>query len=269
MLGVTTSQAGRGRPADWEAGSGIVRRSGQAAPALAARVPPPSLDYYLIYPQGPSTEPEGILVEEFVLTADYAAACLNSTGWTSSDRHWWNSSAFSRGVRVDADLRSRVAGVPRHEVELVYRRLGGGELPDEGTLRTYFRDGEPLATSAPLRLSRRQVAAGFHETRVYRILFANELGRDGLADLRATWQMTITGDFADPQARVIGTAHVRVGDDAFTWDLRRISLGAAWCLDLTANLAGDCADALGPLLRALTTVMRAQGLIPVTIERFS
>lgn len=235
--------------------------------------PQPSLDYYLIHPHRPdgehSTQAEGIVVEEFVLAEDCSAACLNSAGWTPRDRRWWSSSAVSRGIRVDANLRHRVVGISRHDVEMIYRQLGGGELPDEETLRSYFHDGEPLSTAAPLRLGPGQVAAGFQDTRVYRILFANELGKDELADLQATWRMTITGDFADPQARVIGTAHLRVRDDAFTWDLRRIGTGAAWCLDLTANLASSCADAIGPLLRELTTVMRKQGLIPVTIERFS
>ena len=67
----------------------------------------------------------------------------------------------------------------------------------------------------------------------------------------------------------VGGLHLMVVCGSVLWLLRRISLGAAWCLDLTANLAGDRGDALGPMLRALTTVMRAQGLIPVTIERFS
>jgi hypothetical protein len=36
-----------------------------------------------------------------------------------------------------------------------------------------------------------------------------------------------------------------------------------------ARLASGCGDAIGPLLRELTAVMRKLGLIPVTIERFS
>ncbi|GAB3986465.1 hypothetical protein [Plantactinospora veratri] len=66
---------------------------------------------------------------------------------------------------------------------------------------------------------------------------------------------------------VVGTARRRVGADAFTWELRRIGAGAAWCLDLTADLAGSRDDAVGPLLRELTTAARIAGLIPVTIER--
>lgn len=250
MLGVTRLHAGRGGSAGRQA-----------------------LDYYLVYPQTPQGEhprqPEGIVVEEFVLDADYSAVCLNSTGWTSKDCRWWSPSAFSRAMRVDTSLRSRVVPTARHEAEAIYRRLGGDELPDEKTLRAYFNDGEPLSTSPPLRLSPDQVTAGFYETRVYRILFANGLGKDGVADLRGAWRMKIIGDVADPQARVIGTGHLRVGDDAFTWDLRRIGAGAAWCVDLTADLAGSCGDAIGSVLRALTTGLREQGLIPVTIERFS
>lgn len=68
---------------------------------------------------------------------------------------------------------------------------------------------------------------------------------------------------------MIGTAHLAVADDLFTWDLRRIGPGVAWCLDLTAYLGGSSGEAIGPVLRELTTVMRQHGLIPMTIERFS
>lgn len=241
----------------------------EAARGLAARPGQPSLDYYLIHPdRGSATQPAGILVEEFVLAEDYSAVRLDSTGWTPKGRHWWSSAAFSRAVRINANLRGRVVATTRREAEITHRQLGGGELPAEETLRTYFHDGEPLSTSAPLRLRPDQVTAGFHDTRSYRILFANELDRDGLANLQATWRMAVTDDLADPRARIVGTAHLRVGDDAFTWDLRRIGPGVAWCLDLTTNLATGSGATIGPLLRELTTAMRTQGLIPVTIERF-
>ncbi|MFC5946231.1 hypothetical protein ACFPZ4_32830, partial [Micromonospora harpali] len=61
----------------------------------------------------------------------------------------------------------------------------------------------------------------------------------------------------------------RVGDDAFTWHLRRIGAGGPWCLDLTAELAGGRVDAVRPMLRELTTTLRMAGLLPVTVERFS
>ncbi|NJC71243.1 hypothetical protein HC031_16200 [Planosporangium thailandense] len=228
--------------------------------------PQPSLDYYLIH--GSAGEPEVILVEEFVLGEDHSAVRLDSAGWTSTDRRWRGSAAVSRGIRVDANLRSRVVATSRPDVEIIFRQLGGGELPDEETLRGYVHDGEPLSTSAPLRLGSGRAAAGFREKRVYRILFANDLGADGLAILQAGWRMTRPENVADPQGRVVGTAHLHVGDDSFAWDLRRIGIGAAWCVDLTANLVSR-GDAIGPLLRELTTTMRRQGLIPVTIERFS
>ncbi|GAB3144787.1 hypothetical protein GCM10027290_23590 [Micromonospora sonneratiae] len=278
MLDVTTLRDGQGGHDDQRTGSDVVRRSGgaatlSAATLSAATVSQALLDYYLIHPQRPygdqPTQPEGLLVEEFVLDEDHTAVLLNSAGWAVSDRRWQSASAFSRGVRVDADLRGRVVVASRPEAEAVYGRLGGGELPDEDVLRSYFRDGQPLATSAPLRLGPGQVTPGFHETRVHRILFANGPGGQGLVNLRVTWQMTVADDAADPRTRVIGTAYRRVGADAFSWDLRRISLGSAWCLDVTANLASGCDDTIGPLLRELTAEMRRQGLIPVTIERFS
>ncbi|MEV4754759.1 hypothetical protein AB0J86_06545 [Micromonospora sp. NPDC049559] len=239
---------------------------------------PDGLDYYLLHPgpvqprraEGQSPDRlEAIVVEEFVLDADHTAIRLDGTGWSPADRQWWGSSAFSRGLRVDPELRRRVVAVPRAEAAAAYRRLGGGELPDEATLRGYFGDGEPLATAAPLRLGPDPVGLGSPDRQVHRILFANELSPAGVANLGAGWRMSITGDLGDPRARVFGTAHRRIGDDAFSWELRRIGTGTAWCVDVTARLAGGGRDTLGPLLRELATAMRAQGLIPVTIERFS
>ncbi|GIG99965.1 hypothetical protein Pma05_65380 [Plantactinospora mayteni] len=235
--------------------------------------PPPAL---VTHPDGISdeattdrTSPAGILVEEFELGADCSAVRLDSIGWLPGDSHWHGAAAFSRAMRTDADLGGRVCGVSRQEVEAVYRRLGGGELPDEETLRGYFDDGTPLPNSAPLWLGTGQPTAGFHQTRVYRILFTAGLAPDGLAKLLATWEMTVDHDLADPRTRVVGTARRRVGDDAFGWDLRRIGAGAAWCLDVTADLASPRDDTIEPMLRELTTAARLAGLIPVTIERFS
>jgi hypothetical protein len=249
-----------------------IRRFGEAT-VIGACAPQPLLDYYLVLPETavgePSAQADGIVVEEFVLTDDYTAIGLNTAGWTAADGSWWSSAAFSRGMRIDPKLRTRIVAVGRRDVEIIYRRLGGGELPDETTLRTYFHDCESLTDSAPLLLSPPQVPHGFRDKRVYRILFANELGEDRLAYLQAVWQMALADDVTDPQARVIGTAHLRVANDIFTWDLRRIGPGVAWCLDVTAYLASRSGDAIGPLLRDLTTVMRHAGLIPVTIERFT
>jgi hypothetical protein len=214
------------------------------------------LDYYLI---GPA---DGLVVEEFVLADDHTAVGLRSTGWTAADRRWWSSAEFSRAMRADPALRTRVAAAERADAEAAYRRLGGGDLPDEPTLRGYFRDYEPLATSAPLLLGTGPVPDGYREKRLYRVLFAGELTPERLANLRAVWRMEAAGS-----ARVAGTARLPVGDDLFTWDLRRIGPGIAWCLDLTALL--HTGTALGPLLRDLTSTMRHQGLIPVTRDRFA
>ncbi|GGO79851.1 hypothetical protein [Nonomuraea cavernae] len=254
----------------------------------------PRLDYYLILPEtgAPSLRPgwitveagvpsaptegimvqadavavpaEGIVVEEFTLAGDHTAIGLDSAGWTATDG-WWSSAAFSRGMRTDARLRARLVAVRRDDAEVVYRRLGGGELPGEAALRGHFHDHQPLGGSAPLRLGPERVPDGFRDRRVYRVLFANDLREDGPPRLRSAWRMAL----ADPPARVAGTAHRRVAGDDFTWDLRRIGPGVAWCLDLTACLASASDDAVRPLLRELVTVLRHAGLIPVTIERFA
>lgn len=59
---------------------------------------------------------------------------------------------------------------------------------------------------------------------------------------------------------------LRVGDDLFACNLRRIGRELAWCLDLTALLTSGADDAIGPLPHELTAVMRQQGLIHVTTE---
>jgi hypothetical protein len=218
-----------------------------------------SLDYYLLPEAGE------ILVEEFVLAGDGTATGLDSAGWSAAGGGWWSSAAHARALRTDAGPRGRVVAVLRGEAESAYRRLAGAELPDEATLRTFFHDRLPLAGSPPLVLTPPRPPDGFHEVRVYRVLFAGDLGRDSLPRLRKVWRMAP----ADPLERVVGTAGSRVADDSFTWEVRRIGPGTAWCLDVTARLGGRSDAAVRPLLRELTAVMRAEGLIPVTIERFS
>ena len=230
---------------------------GMRRPAV---VTPPPLDYYLV------ARPDAILIEEFVFGPDRSAIGLDSVMWTGS---WLLSADFSRRLRLDAKLRARVTPVDRHGAEAAYRRLGGGELsgdlPGEETLRARFRDRLPMASAAPLRLTPPRVAEGFHDTRTYRILFADNLSEESIAALRARWRMT--GERGD--GRVIGTAQHRVGADVFTWDLRRIGPSVAWCLDVTVDLAGAGDDTVGPVLRELTSQMRSHGMIPVTVERFS
>lgn len=55
----------------------------------------------------------------------------------------------------------------------------------------------------------------------------------------------------------------------FTWELRRIGAGIAWCVDVTARLGSGPVTALGALLHHHRQVVREQGLIPVTVERFA
>jgi hypothetical protein len=244
-----------------------------SVPVRAAQFTPPPLDYYLVIAQagrrGPEAQPDGLVVEEFVFAADFSATGLYSAGWGPAERTWWSSAAFGRGMRTDPALRARVVPVSRDDARVAYRRLGGGELPNETTLRTHFHDYQSLAGPAPLRLGSGLVPDGFQDKRVYRILFAKDLDIERLTSLRTLWQLVSVDDPTDPRARVIGTARRRVLDDVFTWDLRRIGAEVAWCLDVTAHLRGDADHTIGPLLRELTAVMRGQGLIPVTVERFS
>jgi hypothetical protein len=234
--------------------------------------PLPSLDYYLIFPESgshePTAQPDGIVVEEFALAEDHSAVGLNSAGWTPVDGTWWSSAALSRQMRVDPALRARVAAVSRDDVAAVYRRLDGGVLPDETALRAHFHDFLPLANSAPLRLDPTPAPDGFADKRVYRLLFSKDLDHDRLASLRKLWRMTPGSESTDPRARVVGTARLRVLDDIFTWNLRRIGSNVAWCLDVTAYLRSGSSETIGPLLWELRAVIRQRGLIPVTVERF-
>ncbi|WP_204055851.1 hypothetical protein [Microbispora corallina] len=230
------------------------------------------LDYYLVLPEGgphgsSASRVEGIVVEEFDLAGDFTTTALNGAGWTAADGEWWSSAAFGREMRRDPRLRSRVVAARRQEAEAAYRRLGGGDLPDETGLRARFRDPQPLPVAPPLRFGPADVPEGYHDRRVYRLLFAGEPDDGCPGRLRGLWGMTPPDDRADPG--VAGRAGRRTARDAFTWDLRRIGPGVAWSLDLTACLGTSSDAALGPLLRELTTTMRHEGLIPVTVERFS
>ncbi len=170
-------------------------------------------------------------------------------------------------MRAEPELRRRVSAAARREAEAVYRRLSGGDLPNEAELRLSFRDRLGLDAGAPLLFGCPEKPEGFAEKRVYRILFAGELTDDRLRDLRHLWRMTAPDDAPAP-ARVAGTARTHLGDDAFTWDLRRIGPGVAWCLDVTACLRTP-SGGVRTLLRKLTAPMRHAGLIPVTVDRFS
>ncbi|KXK61571.1 hypothetical protein AWW66_12965 [Micromonospora rosaria] len=228
------------------------------------------LDYYLVHPVGGpgAGPPTGILVEEFVYGADHVAVRLDSAGWLAGEPGWRGASGFSRAIRADAGVRGRIVPVERDGADLLHRRLTGSGLPAEAALRGHLGAGPPLPTSPPLRLGG-EVTPGYHDTRVYRVLFANALTPDGLAEVQRTWRMAIPDDAGHPQARVLGTARLRVGDDAYTWEVRRVVAGAAWCLDVTVDLAGASDEGVAPVLRSLTATLRRQGLVPVTRERFS
>jgi hypothetical protein len=225
----------------------------------------PSLHYYLLHDR--AGEPDGLLAEEFLPAADYSSAGLVSGFWSRDESRWRDGADISRRLRLDAALRARVVAVGRAAAAELYRRWCGVEVPGEAALRAYF--GAPPAPSPPpLRLSGPEPGPGFRETRVYRILFVDELTQDGLDALSGAWQMPITGDLADPEVRILGAVRRQVSGDSFRWDLRRVAAGAAWGLDVTCDLAGERDEAVGVLLRGLTTQMRQQGLIPVTVDRF-
>ncbi|TQS28951.1 hypothetical protein [Microbispora sp. KK1-11] len=241
-------------------------RGRERAVVTAAPESQAALDYYLIMPTAGAGEApaEGIVVEEFALTGDFRTVGLDTAGWTAADGVWWSSAAFGRAMREDPALRARARAVSRLDAEAAYRDLGGGELPGETRLRALFRDHQPLPDAPPLRLGPPRVPDGFHDTRVYRLLFAGEPRLPRLADV-----VTLAGEADDPRTRVIGSGELRTDPDVFTWQVRRIGPGVACCLDLTAHLGTASGQALGPLLRRLTTAMRHAGPVPVTVERFS
>lgn len=152
----------------------------------------PSLDYHLVRSTHDDHEVEGLLVEEFTRHRDFTTSGLHSAGWTPS-AGWWSSAPLSRGLRTDPDVLARVVPSARADAVAAYRRLGGGHLPSEAVLRSYFRDHQAFATAPPLRLGPTQPPEGFHERRVYRVLFAKDLRADQVAALRAIWRTTDGG----------------------------------------------------------------------------
>ncbi|MEV4655239.1 hypothetical protein [Micromonospora sp. NPDC049301] len=235
---------------------------------VEAAGPRPPLDYYLVLAEpNPAAEVEGIVVEEFARHANFSTAGLDSAGWTPSGDGWWSSASFSRSMRTDRELLARVVPTSRGGAERVHRQLGGGQLPVEAVLRTYFRDHQPFTTAPPLRLGPAQPPSGFHDRRVYRVLFAKDLREDQLANLRTLWQPAVDGAPRSPGSVVAG--HRDQGGDRFAWDVRRVGRGLAWCLDVTVLLRTTATGTLGATLYELTNVMRRHGLIPVTTERFA
>ncbi|MCG5448993.1 hypothetical protein [Micromonospora hortensis] len=238
----------------------------RAVPVLVPDAGPP-LDYYLVLPRrderDPATTVEGIVVEEFTRHHDLTTTGLDSAGWTP-ETGWWSSATLSRGMRTDPEVLERVFPTSRRKAEDVYRALGGGQLPDESVLRTHFLDHQPIATAPPLRLGPVQPPAGFHERRVYRVLFAKDLRAEQVASLRTAWRTPTGGTVAS-----VASGRLDEHGDQFTWDLRRVGHTLAWCLDVTVLLSTDASEAVGSTLTGLTNVLREHGLIPVTTERFA
>ncbi|MFI7154520.1 hypothetical protein ACIBO2_57225 [Nonomuraea sp. NPDC050022] len=223
-----------------------------------------SMDYYLIFAAPEDRDrgapPLGILVEEFVLCADYTAAGIDSVEWSAGAGAWRGSATTSRDIRTDALPRSRVIPVSRHDASDAYQACGGGELPREAEIRSLPRERQPLPAAAPLDL-------GTAGSRRYRVLFAGE-PRD-LGSLRSALRLEPVEDPADPLARVVGTATATAAGHDFTWELRRIGPGIAWCLDVTVRLGTGPEAPIGALLHHHRQAIRGQCLIPVTIERFA
>ncbi|MFC7106132.1 hypothetical protein ACFQQB_40410 [Nonomuraea rubra] len=217
------------------------------------------VDYYLISATAGDRSPAGLLVEEFVLCDDYTAAGIDGAEWVAEIGAWSASAELSRAIRADTALRSRVMPVSRQEAVRAFKLLGGGGLPEEAGLRTLFQERRPLPTTAPLNLGN-----GSAKARRYRILFAGELGETGLANASTALRLEPTGD-----SRVVGTASANAGGHGFTWELRRIGAGIAWCVDVTARLGSGPITALGALLHHHRQAVREQGPIPVTVERFA
>ncbi|MEV6349284.1 hypothetical protein [Actinoplanes sp. NPDC051851] len=192
------------------------------------------MDYYLV---GDGTD--GVLVEEFVYGDDHSAVGLCGTIWRPGQRHWQGAASFSRALRTDPVLLARVAPVGRDRAGEVFHRLSGARLPDEAALRSGYFDYEPFPAVAPLRL-------GLSD-RTYRVLFAKDLTASGAG---------LSG-------------RLRVGGDVFDWEVRRVGLGIAWALDVTVELGADADGNVRLVLSELTEIMRRQGLIPITTERFA
>ncbi|MEU7926272.1 hypothetical protein [Micromonospora sp. NPDC049107] len=223
-----------------------------------------ALDYHLVLPASDGHDGESVLVEEFTRQDDLCATGLHSASWTPSDG-WWSSASLSRGLRADPAVLARVVPVGRAEAADAYRRLGGGELPSEVVLRTYFRDHQPIAAATPLRLGPTQPPPeGFHERRVYRVLFAKDLRAEQVTALRSRWRTTGGGT-----AGSVADGCHDSGGARFTWDLRRVSHTLAWGLDVTVLMREGGAPAVRETLMNLTNLLRQQGLITVTTERFA
>ncbi|WP_171055654.1 hypothetical protein, partial [Nonomuraea sp. KC401] len=168
---------------------------------------------------------------------------------------------LSRALRSDAGLRARMTAVDRRAAAEAYTRVCGGELPSEPELRTRS-ERQPLPGETPLDLGTLGGSSG--GARRYRILFAGELDAGALASARTALRLEPSDD-----PRVAGAASAGADGHGFSWELRRIGTGIAWCVDVTARLGPAPATALGTLLHHHRQAVRALGPVPVTVERFA
>ncbi|MEW2426429.1 hypothetical protein AB0877_00285 [Micromonospora sp. NPDC047644] len=221
----------------------------RAVPVLVPDVGPPPLDYYLVLPRhddsGAITTVDGIVVEEFTRHHDFTTTGLDSAAWTP-EAGWCSSAALSRAMRTAPEVLTRVLPTSRREAEDVHRALGGGQLPAEAVLRTHFLDHQPIASAPPLRLGPAQAPAGFHERRVYRVLFAGDLRAEQVASL---------ADAGGRHEYGLGPATVR----------RQPGLGSR--RDSPAEHRCGRGGGLDP--DRPDERLHEHGLIPVTSERFS
>ncbi|MEH0972565.1 hypothetical protein V6U77_15705 [Micromonospora sp. CPCC 205546] len=244
--------------------------------------PQRGLDYYLLLARARSAPadptrtrgehpaaPEGILVEEFVRDHEFVTVGLFAAAWRADDPRWLSCASLSRVMRTDPVSLTRVVPSDRSGAEIAYQQLGGGRLPDEAALRSSFLDYETLATAPLLRLGPADTPAGFREKRTYRVLFAKDLQVEQVEALRGRWNPPPGGQGGRGPIPQMPAGHRRAGDDLFSWTLHRIGGGLAWGLDVTALLATELDDTVGPVLDDLTQTVRQHGLIPVVTERFS
>ena len=189
---------------------------------------------------------EGIVVEEFTRQHDYLHHGSGQRGLDAGCRLVEFRLAQPRHPHRPGDA-GEGGPTSRHEAEGVYRALGGGQLPTTPVLRTHFLDHQPIANAAPLRLGPAQPPAGFHERRLYRVLFAKDLRADQVASLRAAWRTPVDGTNASA-----ASGHLDKDGDQLTWELRRVGHTLAWCLDVTVLLSTAAADAVGSTLSDLT-----------------
>jgi hypothetical protein len=146
-----------------------------------------------------------------------------------------------RGDFSTEGLRSSDASLSR----LIRARSDLSAVAIEGpTDRPPLRDHERFRSGPMLELTPHEPLPGFREKRLYSVLFARR-----------------------PDGDPAEAGELVAGGDRYSWRLRRVANGVAWCLDVTAHL--DEGDTLGPVLDRLTGEMRMRhGLIPVTTERF-